>query len=170
MTYSLYDATVVVAKSCLTSLKTLIAKAEQHPNAADLLNARLIDDMHPLTFQVHYATFQAQALAAELSGRDNYPQPEQDVDTYEKLHKRIDEAIAALETTDKDVVNQREEARTEVTIRDKTMDVPVKDVVGLLHMPNINFYVCMTYAILRKEGVDVGKRDWSRAFVGSYVS
>jgi hypothetical protein len=36
-------------------------------------------------------------------------------------------------------------------------------------MPNIYFHVSMAYAIIRKAGVPLGKRDWSRAFVSDYI-
>lgn len=57
MTYSLYDATVVMAKGALTSLKRILTEAEKHPNSDTFFTARLVDVMKPLTFQVHYAAF-----------------------------------------------------------------------------------------------------------------
>lgn len=168
MTYSLYDATVVMAKSALTSLARILTEAEKHPNSASFFAARLVDDMKPLTFQVHYAAFQAQVLAAKLSGYD-YTEPVEDLDTYEKMHVRIQQAIDALDHTSKETVDTLGETETTISIRDAVKEVPVKAIVGLVNMPNVYFHVSMAYAILRKEGVPLGKRHWSRGFVSDYI-
>jgi hypothetical protein len=169
MSYSLYDATVSMASGALKSLSHILDRAEEHPDSIKLLTARLTDDMKPLSFQVHYAAFQAQYLAAKLSGRPDYTEPEEDLDTYEKMHARIQEALNALEETNRETVNESGEEMTQFARRDQMMNVPVKAVVGLWNMPNIYFHVSMAYAILRKEGVPLGKRDWSRAFVSDYM-
>lgn len=165
MTYSLYDATVVMAKGALTSLKRILAEAEKHPNSDTFFTARLVENMKPLTFQVHYAAFLGESLAAKLSGGE-YAEPEEDLDTYDA---RIDLALKHLDETDKDTVNRLGETSTSFTVRDKAIEVPVNAVVGSWNMPNVYFHVSMAYAILRKEGVPLGKRDWSRAFVSDYV-
>lgn len=166
--YSLYDATVSMAIGALKSLSQILARAEEHPNSIELITTRLTDDMKPLSFQVHYATFQARSLAAKLS-REEYAEPEEDLDTYEKMHARIQQALKALDETDKETANSRGETITQFARRDHMMEVPVKGVVGLWNMPNIYFHVSMAYAILRKEGVPLGKQDWSRGFVSDYI-
>jgi len=168
MAYSLYDATVSMAISALKSLSQILTHAEKHPESTSLLTARLIDDMKPLKFQVHYATFQAQYLAAKLSGRE-YTEPDDDLDMYEKMQARIQQALEALKETDRETANGRADAMTQCARSDHMMEVPVKGVVTLVNMPNIYFHVSMAYAILRKEGVPLGKRDWSRGFVGEYI-
>lgn len=168
MAYSLYDATISMAISALKSLSQILICAEEHLDPSSLLTARLIDDMKPLSFQVHYATFQAQYLAAKLSGRE-FTEPDDDLDTYEKMQTRIHQALEALKETDRDTANGRADMTTQFARSDRVMEVPVKGVVSLVNMPNIYFHVSMAYAILRKEGVPLGKRHWSRGFVGDYI-
>lgn len=169
MAYSLYDATVSMASSALKSLSRILAKAEEHPDSTSFIKARLTDDMKPLSFQVHYATFQAQYLAAKFAGQE-YPQPdEEDLDTYEKMHTRIQQALEALGELDRETVNGSGDSMTQFARRNHIMTVPVKGVVGLVNMPNIYFHVSMAYAILRKEGVPLEKRDWLRGFVSEYI-
>ncbi|KAF2720423.1 hypothetical protein K431DRAFT_321000 [Polychaeton citri CBS 116435] len=131
MAYSLYDATVVMARSALTSLDSILVQAEKHSNAAGLL-----------TLQVHYAVSEAEAVAANLSGQE-YEEPSEDLDSYEKMHARIENAPKELGKTKKETANR----------------VPVKALVCSKHMPNIYFHVGITYAILRIEGVALEKRD-----------
>lgn len=168
MAYSLYDSTVSMAISALKSLSQILTRTEEHPDFASLLTARLIDDMKPFRFQVHYATFQSQYLAAKLSGRE-YTEPEDDLDTYEKMQARIQQALEALRGVDRETANSRADAITQFARSDHIMEVPVKGIVALVNMPNIYFHVSMAYAILRKEGVPLGKRDWSRGFVSDYI-
>lgn len=85
------------------------------------------------------------------------------------MHARIDKTLKVLEETDKETVNRLGETSTSFMRRNEAIEVPVKAIAGLLNMPNIYFHVSMAYAILRKEGVPLGKRDWSRGFVGDYI-
>jgi hypothetical protein len=168
MAYSLYDATVSMAIGALKSLSHILTRAEEHPNSIDLLTAQLTDDMKPLSFQVHYATFQGQYVAAELSGRE-YTEPEEDLDTYEKMQARIHQALEVLKDVDRESADGHAETSTQLARSTHVMEVPVKAVVTLVNMPNIYFHVSMAYAILRKEGVPLGKRDWSRGFISDYI-
>jgi len=168
MAYSLYDATISMATSALKSLSQILTRAEEHPDSTSLLTARLIDDMKPLSFQVHYATFQAQYLAAKLSEKE-YAEPEDDLDTYDKMQARIQQALEALKAVGRETANGNADTITQFARSDHVMEVPVKGVVSLVNMPNIYFHVSMAYAILRKEGVPLGKRDWSRGFVSDYI-
>ena len=168
MAYSLYDATVSMAIGALKSLSQIVSRAEEHPDSFKLLTARLTDDMKPLSFQVHYATFQAQYLAAKLSGRE-YTEPEDDLDTYEKMQTRIQQALEVLKEVERETANNSAETITQFPRTGYVMEVPVKGIVTLVNMPNIYFHVSMAYAILRKEGVPLGKRDWSRGFISDYI-
>lgn len=168
MAYSLYDATVSMAIGALKSLSNILTHAEKHPDSSKLLTARLTDDMKPLSFQVHYATFQGQSVAAKLSGRE-YTEPEDDLDTYEKMQARIQQALEVLKEVDRETTDSHAETITKVARSTHVMEVPVKGVITLVNMPNIYFHVSMAYAILRKEGVPLGKRDWSRGFIRDYI-
>lgn len=160
MSYTLYDATILMAKGALVSLSNIIAKAEGETNSTAFLHARLVEDMKPLTFHVHYATFQAQSMAAKLSGQ---------LDSLEKIHARIQQALDSLNRTNRDMVDRLGETMTTYARGAETMEVSVKTFVGLVNMPNIYFHVSMAYAILRKEDVPLRKRDWSRGFVRDYI-
>ncbi|KAA8909052.1 hypothetical protein TRICI_004641 [Trichomonascus ciferrii] len=168
MSYSLYDATIGMAKGAINSLDKILTEAEKHPNSANFFTARLIEDMNPLTFQVHYAAFQAQKIAATLSGQE-YSEPEENLDSYEKMHDRIELARKMLNEVDKDTANRIGEQVTVYTHRNESIEAPIKVQVSQLNMPNVYFHVSMAYAILRKEGVPLGKSHWSRGFVSDYI-
>lgn len=60
----------MVAEHILGSLSHFLQQAEQHPNATDLLNARLYKDIYPVTDQVRLATQFSKDLVARLTGRE----------------------------------------------------------------------------------------------------
>jgi uncharacterized protein len=170
MAYSLYDATVVMAKGALASLQSIIKEAQKQPNSSNLLGARLTDDMKPLTFQVHMATHQALFMAAKLSGQDDFAgPPESDIDSYEAIFARIDKTLQILNGVDKDTANGIGETTTTVNRHGGDIDVPVKVLVGSPFMTNVYFHISMAYAILRKEGVPLEKKFWTRGFVADYL-
>lgn len=158
-----------MAKSALTSLHQILSEAEKHPDSTRFINARLVDDMKALSFQVHYASFQAQTVAATLSGRQYFEPNEDDIDSYTKMHTAIDDALNALARLDKETVNKAAEIMTPSPPGAKETEVPVTAMIGLVNMPNIYFHITMAYAILRKEGVPLRKGNWSRSFVVDYI-
>jgi hypothetical protein len=166
--YSLYDATVTPAKGALASLKRIITAAEAHDNPPPL-TSRLYHDMKPLTFQVHYSTAQADKMACTLSGREPTPFQE-DFTSYAEMLARIDQVLQTLNDADKDTINRIGETSAPTPIgQDRVEDIPRKIVASASLLPNIYFHLCMAYAILRKEGVPIGKRDFSRPFVSDYI-
>lgn len=169
MPYTFYDASISMANGAILSLRQILTEAQKDPRSNALLDSRLIDDMNPLRWQVHYATYQAQYLVAKSTGREDHTEPADDLDDFDKMHSRIQETLALLDSADKEVVNKCAEEMTTYTARGEAMSVPVKAVTGLVNMPNIYFHVSMVYAILRKEGVPLSKRDWSRGFVREFV-
>lgn len=158
-----------MAKGALNSLDRILTEAEKHPNSADFFTARLIEDMNPLTFQVHYAALQAQTIATKFSGKEYDVEPEEELDSYEKMHERIERTRKMLDAVDKDTANRLGEEMTVYTHRDQSIEAPVKVQVAQLNMPNVYFHVSMAYAILRKEGVPLSKSHWSRGFVSDYI-
>ncbi|CAG7556975.1 unnamed protein product [Fusarium equiseti] len=169
MAFSLYDATIVEAKLALGSLSHILKEAQKHPNAANFPQARLYEDMNPLSFQVHAATRFAEKLVARLSGRESVEFGDEVV-TYDDMHSRIAKAQELLASADKETVNHcGEEVAPTALPSAGTMDLTGKAFAMGAAVPNINFHLSMAYAILRKEGVPLGKRDYITAFVGEYI-
>ncbi|KAF5614774.1 hypothetical protein F25303_14016 [Fusarium sp. NRRL 25303] len=169
MTFTLYDATIVEAKLALASLDHILTEAEKHSNAASFPDARLHEDMNPLSFQVHAATRFAEKLVARLSGRES-AEFEDKLVTFQDMHSRIQKAQELLGKADKDVVNQQGEEIAPTALPSAgTMDLPGKAFAMGAAVPNINFHLSMAYAILRKEGVPLGKKDFIMPFVGEYI-
>ena len=169
MVFSLYDATIVETKLALATLDHILTEAEKLPNSDQFPEARLYEDMKPLSFQVHAATRFSEKVLARLMGRDAKEfQP--DLVTYEDMHKRIADALKALEGADKELINRlgEEVAPTDLPSVGM-MDLAGKSFAMGAAIPNINFHVTIAYAILRKEGVPLGKQDYIMPFAREYI-
>ena len=164
MTISMYQASVPVITRSLTNLCTLLEKATAHAevNKIDplvLMNARLFPDMFPLIRQVQIATDMAKGGASRLAGAE-VPKYEDNESSFAELIARINKTIALLETFKPAQINGSEDRDITVPMRDRSLNF--KGLPYLLDyvLPNIYFHVTTTYAILRHNGVVLGKGDF----------
>ena len=169
MTLSMHAASVPVFKQMLASLADVLSKAEAHavdrkidPNA--LLQARLFPDMFPLVRQVQIACDFAKSVPARLAGAD-VPAYEDTEQTFAELQARIAKTREFIGGLDAAAFDGSEQL--EIVLRPGT---PKERTIGgqayLLHygLPQFFFHVTTTYALLRHNGVAVGKKD----FMGAY--
>ncbi len=159
----MYELSVRVMLKTMTNLISILDKAAQH--AADkkidpsvLLNARLFPDMFALARQIQTATDQAKGGAARLAG---WPVPK-----YEDTETSIDELKARVQKTIDFVQSIRPDDLQGAEARDVTVPMreplQIKGLPYLQHfvLPNFFFHASAAYAILRHNGVELGKRDF----------
>jgi hypothetical protein len=159
----MYHDVVAQCAQSLGNLLTCLDKAEQHAaakkfDAAVLMGSRLAPDMQPFTYQVQSACDYVKAAAAWLSGQTP-PKHEDNERTIDELRSRIRKTVAFAEG----VAQPRYAGASERKVR--LSWAPGKIIAGkdyLLQMtiPNVYFHIAMAYAILRHNGVDVGKQDY----------
>lgn len=124
-----------------------------------LLESRLYPDMFPLRRQVQLACDFAKGASARLAGVAVPAFPD-DETTVPELKERIAKVIAfcsSLPTADLDAGAERE---VSIKLRDKTVTMLGTAYLNEMAMPNFWFHVTTSYAILRHNGVPVGKRDF----------
>ena len=147
----------------LRNLETCFDKAEQHAAAKNfdvgiLLTSRLAPDQHDFIYQIQSACDYVKAAAAWLSGQTP-PKHEDNERTIDELRARIRKTIAFVES-----VNDAQYAGA--SERKITLSwAPGKIIGGLdyllqMTIPNTYFHITTAYAILRHNGVDVGKMDY----------
>lgn len=152
----------------LTNLLGVLDKAEAHARAKNfdievLLNARLAPDMFNLIGQVQLATAFAKNAMCRLAGQTppDFPDAEK---TVADLRARITRALDIVGSIG---AKELESAATrEITFRvgpDTTLSLPGAAYLAKFALPNFFFHVSMAYAILRHNGVDLGKRDYMGA-------
>lgn len=161
---SMYTASVPQAAKMLRNLDTWLDKAEAYAAAKKfdvntLLTARLAPDMFPLVRQVQSSCDTAKFIAARLSGKEAPKHPDTET-TVSELHARIRSTIAFLET-----VSEADFAGAADRLVGLSYLPANKRLRGAVYLnqnalPNFYFHLSMAYAILRHNGVDVGKTDF----------
>lgn len=169
MTNAIYATSIPVFKQMLGGLKQVLSKAEAHatakkidPNA--LLQARLYPDMFPLLRQVQVATDFAKSVSARLAGVE-VPKLEDAEQTFADLQARIDTVLAfldGLELSKFDDAATREIVTQAGTPKEKRFTG--QSYLLNYGLPHFFFHTTTAYAILRHNGVEVGKKD----YIGSY--
>ena len=164
MGHTFYDGTIVVVQGILHTLSHILHQAEQRPNASTLLEARLYEDMYPLTDQVRLVTQFSEFLVARLTGRAPVTF-EGNLRTFVKCYERIETALKGVNEADKDVVNKHGDIVVATKMGpEKSVDMSGATYAHSICLPNIYFHLATAYGILRKEGVPLGKRDYYVGF------
>jgi len=165
MDHPMYVASVPVFKQMLGALKDVLKKAEAHatekkiePDA--LLQARLFPDMFPLVRQVQIACDFGKSVPARLTGAD-VPSYEDNERTFADLYARIDKTLAFATTIDP-AKFAGSETRDVVLRAGTPKERRFAGQAYLLSygLPQFFFHVTTSYALLRHNGVELGKKDY----------
>jgi hypothetical protein len=171
MTMSMYAASIPVFQHMLRNLAFILDKGEASAQArgfdpAALTTYRLAPDMLPFTRQVLIACDAAKLCAARISGVDA-PKFEDNEATFAELKARVQKTLAYLETVPASAVDGTEDKQITFPVgRDKTRTMTAQAYLTTWALPNFFFHVTMTYAILRHNGVDLGKADYLAGAAG----
>jgi hypothetical protein len=164
MAVSLYDVCIPVFTQSLTNLATLLDKAASFAGSKKLdpkvfPATRLIADMLPLSSQVQIACDNAKGAAARLAGVD-IPKHADTETTIEELKERVTKTLDFIKTIKRDQVEGAESREIVLQFPQTTLKFTGIDYVTNFALPNFFFHVAMAYALLRTNGVDIGKRDF----------
>ena len=167
MTISMYQTSVPAFVHTLTQLSAILDKAEAYAAAkkidpAVLVNARLYPDMFPLSRQIQIACDFAKGTPARLAGKDVPSWPDNEA-TFADLKARIAKTIAFAKTFSAADIDGSE--GRDISLKWGPQTLSFKGQPYLVHfaLPNFYFHAGIAYAILRHNGLDVGKGD----FIGS---
>ena len=168
MPLSMYAASIPVFRRVLISLSAILAKAEIHiaekkidPNA--LLQARLFPDMFPFARQIQVAADFAKGASARLAGVE-VPKYDDEEQSMADLTARIAKTLGFIDSLTPAQIDGSEERVINTGSGPNAKQF--KGQVYLLHyaLPHFYFHATTAYAILRHNGVEVGKKD----FIGSF--
>lgn len=159
----LYEITVPRFIKGLQNLNHVLDKAAAHADAKKFdssvyLQSRLAPDMFPFTKQIQIACDTAKLAASRLTGKEA-PAHADDEKTLAELRTRIDQVINYLKTfSERDFAGADEKKITTPRWDGKWLNG--KDFVLHHAIPNFYFHTSIAYAILRHNGVDIGKKDY----------
>lgn len=157
---TLYDTAIVPITRTLQNLAKILKKGETFADTkgiphSELLEARIVSDMLPLTFQVQTACNTAKFLAVRVAEVENVAFAD-DEKTFDDLQARLAKTIEILNALKREQFDGRE--KHEFVYRD--MPFNGLSYVNGFAMPNFYFHAVTAYDILRSKGVEVGKKDW----------
>ena len=185
MSLSMYQASVPVFVQLLDSTVHCLDRAQEQAarrkfDPAILANTRLAPDMMPLAQQIQVATNHATGAPARLAGLDLPPLGD-DEKTLDEVKGRIGRALGFLKALRPDQIDGTEEKEIILPRRARVAHIeqsglqmdynqyphslyPMtfrgREYLLCFAMPNFYFHITMTYAILRRSGVDIGKMDY----------
>jgi hypothetical protein len=164
----MYQASVPVLSHVLKNLSSILEKAEAHAEAkkidqAVFISARLAPDMLALARQVQIATDTAKGCAARLAGSD-IPSYEDNETTFAALRERIGKTVAFLESVPAARIDGSEDRSITLKLGGNETHFSGQSYLLNFVLPNLYFHVTTAYAILRHNGVDIGKRDYLGSF------
>jgi hypothetical protein len=160
---TLYSQTVPQMSKMLSNLERWLDKAEAHATAKKfevdtLLQARLAPDQYSLVRQVQSACDNVKFLAARLAAKEAPKHPDTET-TMAELRARIATVksyVAGFSEADFKGAETRLVPLSFMPGKGVTGD----DYAAEMALPNFYFHLVHCYAILRHNGVDLGKMDY----------
>jgi len=160
----MYDASVPIFVHFLTGLGSILHKAEAYvqskkidPDA--LLKVRLFPDMYTFTRQIQLACDFGKGAGARLAGVPvpSFPDEEK---TFEELHARIRKTTDFLKSLKKDQFADAADRTVTLKVGGQEMSFKGSDYLNTFVLPNFYFHLTTAYALLRHNGVELGKLDF----------
>lgn len=165
MTISLYDATVPGYLQILDSTAGFLAKSRAHFEEAgvpldDIVESRLIDDMHPLRFQVQQVAFHSlgsieAVRAGELHFVHDRPSPD-----YAGLQALIDDTREQVRALTPDEIDALSGKDVKFNGRGIERVFTAEGFLLSFSLPNFHFHATTAFGILRVRGAPIGKLDF----------
>jgi uncharacterized protein len=156
---SMYNTTVPQLARMINNVLAIIAKAEAAPNAAALLEARLAPDMYPLMRQFQIVSDTAKNGIARLAGQTPPAMPDTET-TYAQIKDRLQRTIAYIESVPRADIESAEDREVVLKFPNGEMKFTGLSYLNTFLLPNFYFHAMAAYAILRSNGVEVGKMDF----------
>jgi hypothetical protein len=164
MSVSLYDLSIPVFTLSLSNLSAILDKAASYSEAKKIdpkvmPQSRLIADMLPLSAQIQIACDTAKGAAARLAGVEA-PKHEDNETTLAELKARVGKTLDFIKGIKPEQLQGAESREIVLQFPNATLKFNGKNYLANFVIPNLFFHVTMAYALLRKNGVDLGKRDF----------
>ena len=166
MPMSMYRASVPVFQQMLPCLSGILDKTLAHAAAKKIdpqvfFEARLYPDMFPLNRQIQIATDFAKGACARLAGVEppKYADTEKTID---ELKARIAKTADFIKEFKPSQIDGSEERDISLVLGGQPHKFKGENYLIGLVLPNFFFHVTTAYAILRHNGVELGKQDFMR--------
>ncbi|WP_206524666.1 DUF1993 domain-containing protein [Devosia sp. 1566] len=160
----MYEASVPLFLGGFRTLSGLLTNANEFVASGriaehDLIEARLAPDMDPLRSQIQRASDTAKGCAMRLAGRD-VPSIPDDETTLQDLQDRVAKTQALLLSLSPGDFADSHARSIKINMRRRWVTFDGRDYLLEFALPNFFFHVTAAYAILRHNGLKIGKLDY----------
>jgi hypothetical protein len=160
----MYEASIPAFARTLENLSQILRKAEAYAESKKiekqvLIDARLAPDMFPLARQIQIASDSVKGAAARLTGSEipSYPDTET---SFAELQERIAKTLKFIQGFKPEQFDGSETRDIVVKGRNHERRFNGRDYLFSFVIPNFFFHVTTAYAILRHNGLEIGKADY----------
>ena len=162
--FGIYEASIPPLIRGLENLSKILDKAVAQAKSEDrdlnsLLEGRLAPDMFPFTRQVQVVSDTAKGCGARLTGTEppSYPDEEK---TFPELQQRIAKTVAYLKTLRPEQFEGADVRTVTLKFPNSSLSFSGRDYLTNFVLPNFYFHMTAAYAILRHDGINIGKMDY----------
>ena len=164
MAITLYQASVPAFARGLKQLRAVLAKADAQAqqmkvDGAVLLQSRLYPNMFPMVRQVQIACDFAKGTCSRLAGKEPPSFPDNEA-SFADLYARIDKTLAVIEALTPAQIDGQEERAVEIKAGQRILNFKGLQYLLGFSLPNFYFHLTTAYAILRHNGIELGKPDF----------
>ena len=164
MTTSMHQAAIPTITRALTNLIGVLEKGAAHAEAKKiepsvLINSRLYPDMFTLGKQVQVVSDIARGGISRLAQVES-PKFEDNETTFPELVERLRKTITYLESLKPEQFEGADARDIVLPLRDRKLEFKGLTYLTTFALPNFHFHVTTAYAILRHNGVEIGKTDY----------
>lgn len=164
MALSMYQITIPVFTRVLNNLAAILNKGAAHAEAkkidpAVFINSRLAPDMFALARQVQIATDAIKGCVARLAGVE-IPSFADTEASFPELLERIAKTQAFINSITEAQLEGSDSKTVTIKVRGNDMEFKGLAYLNGFAVPNMYFHVTTAYAILRHNGVELGKADY----------
>jgi hypothetical protein len=164
LSLSLYDASIPAYVQGLKNLTHLLDKAETYAGEAGIdlstfLEANLGHGMAAFPRQIQFCSDTAKSAAARLSGATPPSMPDTET-TFPELRERIAKTLAYVESVRREDIDGHEDREVVLKFPNGSMTFTAQNFLTTFSLPNFYFHLTVAYALLRANGVPLGKMDY----------
>lgn len=164
MSITMHSASVPIFARMLESMSDWLDKAEAHAAAKKFepsvyLTMRLAPDMLPFKAQIQIACDTAKFLVARLSGIDA-PKFDDNEASLDELRQRLRATLDFVRSVPAAKIDGTEAKEVSLPRRSGPVLMNGEDYLRHFALPNFFFHASMAYALLRHNGVEIGKMDF----------
>jgi len=165
MAISLYDITVTTYLQELEAVSGFMEKARQYfesegTDSQLLVDARLCEDMMPMSFQINSVTHHSVGAMDALASGVFTPPPSLPDTDYSGLQEMVAGARTLLQSLERNVVDSYLGKDMIFEIGDRKIPFVAEDFILSFSVPNFFFHATTAYDLLRSRGAPLGKRDF----------